>query len=86
MDTDFRPASTCLDNALVACGLTQILAEGSSCRWGAVGIPDHIHGEAMSFYINGPMGQATGNTNVWSRPIEVGRNVAICLKLRSKVS
>ena len=38
----FRPASTGLDHALmVACGLKQVLAEGSGCRWGAVGIPDH---------------------------------------------
>ena len=39
----FRTAFTGLDHALVACGLTQILAEGSGCRWGggAVGIPDH---------------------------------------------
>ena len=29
-----QAASTGLDHALVvACGLTQILAEGSSCRW-----------------------------------------------------
>ena len=31
-----------IDHALVvACGLTQILAEGSGCTWGAVDIPDH---------------------------------------------
>ena len=30
----FRPASTGLDHTLVACDLTQILAEGSGCRWG----------------------------------------------------
>ena len=31
----FRPASTGLDHALVvACGLKQILAEGSGCRGG----------------------------------------------------
>ena len=37
-----RPASTDLDHALVvACGLTQILEEGSGCRCGAVCIPDH---------------------------------------------
>ena len=38
----FRSASTDLDHeSVVACGLTQISAEGSGCRWGAVGIPDH---------------------------------------------
>ena len=37
----FRPASTGLDHALVVGGFTQIPAEGSGCRWRAVGIPDH---------------------------------------------
>ena len=38
----FRSASTDLGYALlVVCDLTQILAEGSGCRSGAVGIPDH---------------------------------------------
>ena len=36
----FRPASTGLDHALVVGCFTQILAEGSGCRWGAVSIPD----------------------------------------------
>ena len=37
----FRHASTGLDHALVARDLTQILAEGSGCRWGEdSGIPD----------------------------------------------
>ena len=30
----FRPASKGLDNALVECDLTKILAEGSGGRWG----------------------------------------------------
>ena len=30
----FRPDSTGLYHALVACGLTEILAEGSDYRWG----------------------------------------------------
>ena len=29
------------DHALVACGLTQILVEGSGRRWRAASIPDH---------------------------------------------
>ena len=33
--------TTDLGHALVVCDLTQIPAEGSGCRWGAVGIPDH---------------------------------------------
>ena len=37
----FRSASTDLDHALAVCDLTQIPAEGSGCRWGAVGIPDN---------------------------------------------
>ena len=41
----FRPVSTGVDHAWVACDLTQILTEGSGCRWGGggggVGIPDH---------------------------------------------
>ena len=33
---------TDLGHALVVvCDLTQIPAEGSGCRWGAAGIPDH---------------------------------------------
>ena len=41
LNTTFRPASTGVDHALeVACGLIQILAEGSGCRQWAVGIPD----------------------------------------------
>ena len=37
----FRSASTDLDRVLLVCDLTQIPAEGSGCRWGAAGIPDH---------------------------------------------
>ena len=36
-----RSDSTDLDHALVVCDLTQIPVEGSECRWGTVGIPDH---------------------------------------------
>ena len=40
-DAMFRSTSTDIGHALVVCDLTQIPAEGSGCRWGAVGIPDH---------------------------------------------
>ena len=33
--------TTDIGHALVVCDLTQIRAEGSGCRWGAAGIPDH---------------------------------------------
>ena len=45
----FRPASTGLDHALVASGLTQILVETSRCRWGQLVT---IHGGALLFDIN----------------------------------
>ena len=41
MNTTFRFASTDLDHVSVVCDLTHIPAEGSGCRWGADGIPDH---------------------------------------------
>ena len=40
-DATFRSVTTYLGHALVVCDLTQIRAEGSGCRWGAVGI--HLH-------------------------------------------
>ena len=45
MNATFRSASTDLDHTLVVCDLTQIPAEGSGCRWGAAGIPDHYLGQ-----------------------------------------
>ena len=47
----FRPASTRLDHALVACDLTQIPAEGSCCRWGGGQLVSliTIHGGALLF-------------------------------------
>ena len=37
----FDLLTTDLGHALVVYDLTQIPAEGSGCRWGAAGIPDH---------------------------------------------
>ena len=37
----FDLVTTDLGHALVVYDLTQIPAEGSGCRWGAAGIPDH---------------------------------------------
>ena len=40
---------------LVACGLTQILAEGSGCRWGGGGQLESMitfHGEALLMEVN----------------------------------
>ena len=41
MNATFRLTFTGLDHALLACDSIQLLAEGSDCRWGAAGIPDH---------------------------------------------
>ena len=52
LNTTFRPASTGLDHALVvACGLTEILVEGSGCRWGSADIPIHVR--SLLFDVNG---------------------------------
>ena len=37
----FDLLTTDLSHAWIVCDLTQIPAEGSGCRWGAFGIPDH---------------------------------------------
>ena len=42
----FNLLTTDLDHTLVVCDLTHIPAEGSGCRWGAAGIPDHDSGSS----------------------------------------
>ena len=65
-----RPASSGLGHALIARDLTQILAEGSGCRYlvSLIKIQDSICVKSQAI-------------NAWPRPVEAGRNRAIRFKI-----